>query len=394
MNVLVVYNQYQQPGGEDIAVASESELLRRHGHVVVEYRRDNNDIKSYGLLKKASLYFTATWAKRSFREIKELCKNHKPDVAHFHNTTPLISPSAYYACKEEGVPVVQTLHNYRLLCPGTLLMRNGVACEECILRDFQPALKHKCYRNSYFATLALVRMLRKHRSLGTYDKVVDRYIALSEFSRKKFVEGGLPEDKVSVKPNFVLDPPEPRFEGEYAVYVGRLSGEKGIYVLLEAWKKESQIPLVVVGSSDLAKKLPSTAPPSARFAGEVPHEKAIQIILGAKFLVLPSLCFEGFPLALVEAFACGKPVVASRLGALEEIVKDGETGLLFEPGDANDLAAKVNKLTEDPALVVQMGRNAWLEFKRSYSAEVNYEQLVKIYSSVANAPVEQRNRLT
>ncbi len=395
MKVLVVHNQYQQTGGEYVVVRAETALLQRRGHEVVEYRRHNEVIEDYSLLQKAALYFSTTWSKKSYREVRELCRTFKPDVAHFHNILPLISPSAYYACKDEGVPVVQAVQNYRLVCPGALLMREGKVCEECLNGDLRPALKHRCYRGSYLQTRAVVRMLRRHRRRGTYEHVVDRYLAATEFARQKLIESGLPAGKIAVKPNFVLDAPEPRFEGEYAVYVGRLSSEKGIHMLLEAWRQggaatSKRVPagpagLVVVGSGALAQELRSKAPANVRFAGEVPHEKAMEIVLGAKFLVLPSLCYEGFPLALAEAFACGKPVVASRLGSLEEIVEDGKTGFFFEPGDTAGLAAAVGKLIESPVLCSEMGQRARAVYEEKYSSEVNYRQLVETYGGVATS---------
>jgi len=357
-------------------------MLSERGVEVIEYVRDNNEIDGYGLVKKAMLYFTTTWSKEAEREIRELCRKYKPDVAHFHNTLPLISPSAYYACKEERVTIVQTLHNYRFLCPGALLLREGGICEECIEGDFRPALRHRCYRASYIQTRAVVRMLKKHRQMGTYEKMIDLYIALTEFVRTKFIEGGIPPEKIVVKPNFLRNPPDPKYGGDYAVYVGRLSPEKGVDVLLNAWKKIKRFQLKVVGDGPQRAQLESMRVENVEFVGAVPQEDVYSFILGARFVLFPSVWYETFGTVMIEAFACGKPVVASNLGSMAEIVKDKETGFLFTAGDPDDLAARVKLLIDDPTLAIELGRNARAEFDAKYTAEKSYERLMGIYASV------------
>lgn len=376
------HNKYQQAGGEDHSADAEIAVLRDHGNEVVVYRRDNDEIKTLTALKKALLYFATTWSKKSYEEVKRLCRSHKPDIAHFHNTLPLISPSAYYACKEEHVPVVQTLRNYRLICPCGLLMREGRICEECVSGDFHHALKHRCYHNSYIQTRAIVRMLKKHRKCETYDKMVDRYVALTEFSRKKFIQGGLPAEKISVKPNFLPDSPQANHAGDYAIYVGRLSPEKGVDVLIDAWKRLPPFPLRIAGDGPQRTRLQRLAPSNVEFVGHVEKGEALNLILHSRFLVFPSIWYETFGRTLIEAFACGKPVIASRLGSAAEIVQDKKTGFLFEPGSPDDLAAKARPLIDNPALAVRLGQNARAEFEEKYTAEKNYEQLSGIYNSV------------
>jgi len=386
MRVLKIHNKYIIHGGEDASVDAEVVLLRKSGNEVIEYYRDNDETKQYRPVRKALLYFAATWSRKSYEDIKELCRRHKPDIAHIHNTLPLISPSAYYACKEEGVPVIQTLHNFRLLCPGGLLMRDGKVCEECVGGDLRPALKHRCYRNSYIQTRAIVRMLKKHRKWETYDKMIDRYIAPTRFSLEKFIQGGFPADKIVVKPNFLLEPPHPDYNGDYAIYLGRLSPEKGLHILIRAWKSLQFFPLKIVGDGPLRPHLQTSAPSNVEFVGETQQNEALQILLNSRFLVFPSVCYETFGRALIEAFACGKPVVASRLGAAAEIVQDGKTGLLFEPRSPEDLAKKAKRLINDPELTTKLGRNARADFEEKYTAEKNYKQLLNIYNSVINQP--------
>lgn len=389
LRVLVGHDYYQHPGGEDLSVAAEVALLRGHGHEVIEYFRYNEEIKGYGVLKMMHLYAATSWSRKSYKEVRELCRKHKPDVASFHNTLPLISPSAYYACKVEGVPIVQTLRNYRFVCPGGMLMRDGRVCEECIGGDFRPSLKHKCFRNSYIQTRAVVRMLRKHWKKGTYTKVIDKYIALTEFAREKFVEAGLSREKIVIKPNFLMDPPEANFGGDYAVFVGRVSPEKGVHILLEAWR-HLEFPLMIAGEGPQRKELEAMAIPGVSFLGQVSAGEVLGLLSKARFLVFSSVWYETFGRSMIEAFACGKPVVASRLGTATEIVEEGRTGLLFEPGNAEDLAAKAKVLIDNPALAGEFGRNARVEFEAKYSAEVNYRQLIEIYDSVASSSTEQK----
>jgi glycosyltransferase involved in cell wall biosynthesis len=361
-------------------------LLRNYGNVAIEYRRHNNEIRNYGTLKKALLYFRTSWAEDSYRHIRDLCRKEKPDIVHFHNTLPLISPSAYYACKEEGIPVVQTLHNYRLICADGLLMRNGKICEECAGGNFRPALKHRCYRNSYIQTRAIVRMLKRHRKRQTYEGMVHTYIAQTEFLRQKFIQAGFPAERIIVKPNFLADPPQANYGGDYALFLGRLSPEKGAHILIEAWK-DLDFPLKIAGDGPQREELEEVRAPDVSFLGQVSQSEVFTLLSGARFLVFPSLCYESFPRVLVESFACGKPVVASRLGAAAEIMEDRKTGFLFEPGNPDDLAAKAKLLIADPALSQELGRNARAQFEEKYTAEKNYEQLLRIYDSVIEQPV-------
>src|SRR5258706_2592353 len=254
MKILVIHNLYQSSGGEDVAVRAEMRMLIERGHTVVRYERTNDELRQSNGFSSIVTGFETVWASRSFHDVATLIATEKPDVAHFHNTLPLVSPSAYYACAEADIPVVQTAHNLRLLCPGANLLRNGLVCEGCVGRSAKwPAVAHACYRQSRGATLAVISMLAAHNAIGTWQRKVGLYLALTEFARRKFIEGGLPESRVVVKPNCV--DPDPGPEGKrsnYAVYVGRLSEEKGILTLIGAWKKLSKrIPLRVAGTGPL-----------------------------------------------------------------------------------------------------------------------------------------------
>jgi glycosyltransferase involved in cell wall biosynthesis len=393
-SVLKVHNLYQQPGGEDESVRSECALLTRAGHTVIEYSRDSDEIAAYNFIEKASLAPRTVWAWDSCDQIRALLRVEKPDVAHFDNTFPLISPAVYYTCREAGVAVVQTLRNYRLLCPGATFQREGRVCEDCLGRNPWRAVWHGCYRDSRAATTAVALMLSVHRWLGTWSKMVDCYIALTEFSRAKFIEAGLPAEKIAVKPNFVYSAPmavnspssvtnHESSEG-FALFVGRLSPEKGVRTLLAAWQLLGhRVPLRVVGDGPLRAELEGYARQydlsDVFFDGRLNPEQTIAALKRSRFLVFPSEWYETFGRVAAEAFACGVPVIASRLGAMEEIVADGRTGLHFTPGSAGDLAAKVEWAWAHLAEMAAMGRAGRAEYEAKYTPERNYAMLMGIY---------------
>jgi glycosyltransferase involved in cell wall biosynthesis len=395
--VLVAHNSYQCAGGEDVVREAEKDLLTAAGHRVTQYTRHNDEIAAYGAMQKAALGFKTVWAWDSYRQIRALLRAERPDIAHFDNTFPLISPAAYYACREAGVPVVQTLHNYRLLCPSATFQRDGRVCEDCLGHVPWRGVLHGCYRDSRPATAAVALMLSVHRALGTWSKMVDCYIALTQFARAKFIEGGLPTEKIVVKPNFVHPDPmafnhqssiaNRKSPQGSALFVGRLAPEKGVRTLLAAWQRlGNRIPLGVVGDGPLRAELEAEAVrrglSSISFHGHLARDHVIRLMKRARFLVFPSECYETFGRVAVEAFACGVPVIASRLGAMQEIVEDNRTGLHFSPGDADDLAAKVEWAWTHPNEMQEMGRAARAEYEAKYTAERNYQMLMEIYRRV------------
>jgi glycosyltransferase involved in cell wall biosynthesis len=387
VKILLIHNKYKFRGGEDVAAEAEARLFEAHNHSVIWYERRNEDFTDLGAIGSMKAGIETFWSSRSFRELKTLILNENPDVAHFHNTFPLISPAAYYACAEASIPVVQTLHNYRLLCPGALLMRDGKVCEECLGRAVAwPGIAHACYRGDRAATTALATMQLAHRVIGTWQDKVQMYIALSEFARHKFIEGGLPADRIVVKPNFVMaDPGAKEGPGEYALFVGRLSEEKGLRVLLDAWTAFDQtIPLRIAGDGPLTKSLVERIRANdirgVNLLGRIAPENIPALIHDARFLILPSICYENFPVTVAEAFAGGLPVIASRLGSLLEIIADGSNGLHFSPGDPQDLAEKVQWAWAHPNEMQKMGRVARADYKAKYSAEKNYEHLLSLWN--------------
>ncbi len=388
LKIVLVHNQYQQLGGEDVAFAQERELLERAGHQVISYCRHNDEARVYSGFKQIGLVKQVLWAQDTQREIGSLLHRERPDLVHVHNTFMMVSPSVYAACLDAHVPVVQTLHNYRLFCPAGAFFRDGKVCEECVDHSLWRSVRYGCYRESRTETAAVTLMLAVHRRLGTWARMVDCYIALTEFARQQFLKGGLPPEKVVVKPNFVpTDPGKREGRGEYALFVGRLSPEKGLQTLLRAWGYlHHPVPLVLVGDGPVGPQLRAEAqrqdPSNIIFRGYLDRDQSLAAMKRARFLIMPSDCYENFPLSIAEAFSCGAPVICSRLGAMQEIVEDGRTGLHFTPGDPQDLAAKVEWAWARPEVTEIMGREARADYESKYTAERNHQLLMAIYERV------------
>lgn len=386
MKILIVHNEYQHRGGEDSVVRAEAQMLRAAGHAAVEYFVSNRTIATESLAQKAKLAANTIWSFESARRVKELIATECPDVAHVHNTFPLISPSGYSACRELGIPVVQTIHNYRLICPAGILYRDGRACEECIGKATSwPGIAHSCYRESRSQTSILAAMRLFHSELGTWKEAVNAYVAPSRFARDKLIQGGLPAKKILVKPHFVSPDPGCRAVNDgYAAFAGRLSEEKGLRTLLKAWAlARARIPLRIIGDGPLRRELKAERErlrlANVQFAGELSHPETIEAIQRARFLVAPSECYETFSMTAAEAAACGVPVIASRHGALAEIVSDRQTGLLFTPSNEQDLAATIDWALDHPAQLAEMGRAARAKYEAEFTAEHNLPQLLSIY---------------
>ncbi len=391
MRILSIHNRYQIRGGEDESRQSEENLLREMGHHVEVYEEHNDRISTMNPLRVAS---KTIWSEESNQIIRRRLQQQPHDIIHVQNFFPLISPSVYYAAKEQGVPVVQTLRNYRLLCPNALFFRDGQVCEDCLGKFVPlPGVMHGCYRESRVASTAVASMITVHRTLRTWVEMVDVYIALTEFARQKFIEGGLPAEKIVVKPNFVNpDPGVGQGSGGYALFVGRLSVEKGLDTLLAAWEQLSeQMPLKIVGDGPLAPQVESAVKrlPSVEWLGRRPMPEVHQLMGEAKFLIFPSKWYETFGRVAVEAFAKGTPVIAANIGAIAELVDDHRTGLKFQPGNSVDLANKVEWALAHPQELSQMRLRARAEFEAKYTAQKNYSRLMEIYNQVQSAGINR-----
>lgn len=353
---------------------AEAALLASRGHAVERFLRHNDAIADMSRLDAA---VQTVWSAPAARDFEAVLRAFRPDVVHVHNTFPLMSPAIYWVANRLRVPVVQTLHNFRLLCPGALFLREGRVCEDCSGRLPWRGVVRGCYRESRPASAALAGMLVVHRAAGTWRNKVSRYIALNEFCRAKFVAGGLPAERIVVKPNFVDFSAPAEVERAGFLFVGRLSAEKGVTALADAARQVPGVALRVAGSGPEASCLAGIAGVAALGALD---GSTVRAEMGrAMALVLPSIWYENFPRTLVEAYACGLPVIASRIGALAELVRDGETGLLFEPGNAADLADKLRWAQAHPQRMAEMGRKARALYEAEFTAERNYAQLMAIY---------------
>ena len=377
LRVLVVHNRYQQAGGEDAVVDDEMRMLEDNGVCVELYERDNREV---AVIPAPALAAGTIWSRRTTADVTGLIERFRPDVIHAHNLFPLISPSLYFAAAARRVAVVQTLHNFRLFCAQAMFMRNGGVCEDCLGTLPWRGVARRCYRGSAPQTAVLVGMLGVHRALGSYRNRVDRYIALNRFCHDKFVAAGLPAARIAIKPNFVdLPAPDPAGRRGGVLFVGRLATEKGLDVLAQAAALCPASPLEVIGTGPLAGVLEGA--PGLRLLGPRKPAEIYARMREAACLVLPSLWYENFPRVLVEAYACGLPVIASRLGALADLVEDGVTGLHFAPGDAADLARKLAWADAHPEQMRRMGAAARREYEGKYTSRINYSQLTAIYAA-------------
>lgn len=386
MRVLVVHNAYQQKGGEDTVVANETKLLREAGFEVELLQTSNDMIRSQAAAARAAV--ESIYSRRGKVLASEAIRRFRPNVMHVHNFFPLLSPSIFYAARDAGVRTVWTLHNFRVSCANGLLFRDGKPCEQCLGGSPLPAITHRCYRGSASASAAMAASIAFHRARGTWSKMVDCFIALSDFSRDRFVAGGLPPEKIVVKPNFAPDAgtPIPWSERQGAIYVGRLSPEKGVSTLLQAWR-EIDLPLTVVGDGPLRRDLEDSSPANVRFMGHLDAATTARMVGRAKALIFPSLAFETFGQVIAEAFSHGTPVIASDHGSAASLVKSNINGLLFRPADAADLRTIVRSAFGDEALLRQLhaGSRGW--YKRHLSPQASLSALLRVYTGAV--PVQR-----
>lgn len=380
--ILIVHNYYQISGGEDVVVANEKQMLEGHGHKVVLYTRNNSELKTMPLIRKLFLPLTMIFSVRTYREIKRIIKEKGVEIVHVHNTLNLISPAVYYAAKACKVPVVQTIHNFRLICPGATFYRDGRICEECISKGLTCAVGHRCYRGSMLQTLACVISMKLHRITGIYGKI--KYICLTEFNKEKILSfKQIKMDNVFVKPNFVEDigdfVPEEQRENQF-VFAGRLDKLKGVDILFEAWKQMGMAApkLIVCGTGPMeewCREFVAINATNIELKGLVSNIEVREIIAHSKALILPTQCYEGFPMSIVEAYSVGTPVICSNLGNAGSVVKEGVTGCKFTCNSTEELTEAVMRCKG-------LCASSFDEYKKNYTQQMNYELLKDIYSRV------------
>ena len=382
--IVLVHNRYRQAGGEDEVFEAEATLLESRGHRLERFTLDNRDLRGHNPIAMAA---ATVWNARTYRALRQMCRRTQADVVHFHNTFPRVSPAAYYAARAEGAAVVQTLHNFRLICLNALCYRDGRPCEECVTKTVRwPGVVHGCYRDSRTASGVTAVMLSVHAAARTWTEHVDAYVALSEFARSRFISGGLPPSRIVVKPNFLIDDPGVgSHDQNYALYVGRLSPEKGIDLLMRAWSVlGGHTPLKVVGSGPLEHVVRGAT--GVEWLGPLPRKHVLALMQRASVLVFPSEVYENCPMTLIQAFATGLPVVATGHGSIGEMVGDGVTGWHFAPGDVSDLIRVVTTATEDAEQRRARGGQARRLFEARYTSDENYRRLSAVYASVLQRP--------
>ena len=388
MKVLILHNRYRVPGGEEIVVEAERDLLCAHG---VEATLETFDNETGGPFTQIGLAYGAAWSRGSYDAVLELCKKHRPDVVHVHNFWMRLSPAAHAAAHAYGAATVQSLHNFRIFCGGIFLMRDGRNCEECLDGNPWRAVRHRCYRGSVVASAAAARMISINQARRTWQDDVDAFIAPSRFVASKAVAGGLRQERVFVKPHFLADPGEPATrpsDSSIFVYAGRLSSEKGVRVLVDAWGEaglRGRARLIVVGDGPERETLLKQAESlSVRrgdvvFTGRLSHAEVGKLIAGARAVVQPSICYETFGNAVMEAACCGRPAIVSDTGALAENVQHLRTGLISKPGDAAELARNLKLLADDGPLADRLGAAARTAYLDRFTPRDNFARLMEIY---------------
>jgi glycosyltransferase involved in cell wall biosynthesis len=383
MRILQVHNFYRHAGGDDRVRAAEQALLAGNGHEVFQYTVHNDAVDK---MQAIELGLKTVWNGASYHNIRRVIAEEAIDILHVHNTLPLVSPAVYYAAGAQNVPVVQTLHNYRFLCPAATLYRDGEICELCLSKAVKyPAVLHGCYRDSVAVSAAVCAMLGAHRLAGTYRQKIHAYIALTEFARSKFCEGGLPPERIVVKPNFVEhDPGRGPGGGGYALYAGRLAAEKGVAAMLDAWSaRRCAIPLKIAGDGPLRLMVAERAAalPNVEYLGQCEHARVVALLKEAEFLMFPSRWYEGMPMILLESMACGTPVLAFAIGSLNNLIVNGENGLklpLEGPDHLAQFLTDFARLPESKSMrSLRDGARAY--FERHFTAQANYQLLRDIY---------------
>jgi glycosyltransferase involved in cell wall biosynthesis len=398
LRILQVYNKYRTWGGEATVVELEADLLRRNGHEVECLSACTGDLDGAGLRRLVKAGFGTVWSFDGYTKTRNAIERFSPDILHVHNTFPLLSPSVLWAANRSKIPVVHTLHNYRLACANAVLVRNNRPCEDCVGRIPVPAMRYRCFGASFLRTAAVIGMNVTHRWLETYQKKVHAYIALTEFSKEIFVKSGLPRERIFVKSNFC----RPReklvtLRTPTIVFVGAIVGYKGIQLLLDAWSSLGPVgcQLMIVGEGPDRDRLETQYANLANVAwcGVLPREKVIDLVSKSKWLVLPSLAYENFPTAILEAFSAGTPVIVPDHGAFTSIVSSRREGLMFSAGNSAALRQILETAVSlDAATWTGWSNNALDKFSRKYTDVTNYEQLITIYQCASEFRYGLRGR--
>lgn len=386
MRILIIHNFYANFGGEDSIALREKALLEAHGHTVHFYSRRNEELFQGPAWKKAWFPLHALYSRQTVHDITKLADAFEPDIAYTHNIFPLISPSVFHALYKRGIPCLQNVQDFRWLCPNGLFFRKGQVCERCQSGRMWPAVTGHCFRDSYFFSGLYAALLSAHRAVGVFSKMF--FLCVSEFSKRKLLEAGVAEDRLFIKPNYYDGSAfTPRYgQGDYALFLGRLSEEKGLDNLLDAAAMRPSIPLVIAGDGPLKHALERDIQQRGlshiRLAGFVEGNEKRRLIEKAAFMVIPSIWYEHFPVVILESFAAGKPVLASRIGNLEYIIQPHQNGLHFTSDSVSDLADRMEQLWHDRKLCERLGRNARRQIETEYSPDENAARFEQVAQTV------------
>lgn len=402
MKILIIHNKYLQHGGEDTVFNEEFNMLSKNGHSVRKLEVSNESINISSIFSKMIFFCKVLWNKQSNKIIEHEIREYQPDIVHVHNTFPLLSPSIYWKIKKMGIPIIQTVHNFRIGCSNGLLLRNNKPCELCINGSKINAVKNKCYKDSYLMTTNVVMMQKLHSIIGTFKRKIDRYIVLTKFTEEFLLKMNIDKNKISIKPNFVSETQfhnvaAPfsndfnKYKSNSFVFVGRISSEKGIEFLLKNFSEINQknINLIIIGDGPLKSNLENRFKADTRiqWLGKLEKKEILDIVSNCVALILPSNFYETFGMTIIEAFSVGTPVIATNHGSLPYVVENHNDGLLFEFSNGKDLKEKIILLSENKQLRKNLSKNAINNFKKKYSEEVNYMELLKIYEQTINENV-------
>ena len=379
MRILLAHNEYQQPGGEDIVFEQEAQLLSESGHEINKFVVSNDSIE--GLTSKADAFLNILENRRVVEEFADQVSSFKPDVVHFHNFFPRLSPGTVSYALERKIPTLQTLHNFRHVCANGMFLRRNSICQLCVNKPMRiPALIHRCYRHSSLATFAVTRVGRRFRQL--FDSHPDHLtlIALTKFARKQMIDDGYSPDQILTKPNSVPDTGVgPQTRERRVLFVGRLSVEKGADILIEL-AKSIDATFEIIGDGPEIERLRANAPGNVVFRGRLEHHDVLERIKTASIVAVPSRWFEGFPMIVSEAFSAATPVIASRIGSLAEIVEDDISGITVEPDNHQSWKQAIQRILNDPLLARSLGHGARLAFEENYTSQHNLRRLIEIYA--------------
>lgn len=389
MRILLIHNFYKFFAGEDSIALREKDLLEKNGNEVFFYTRDNKETDNYNLIQKINFFSETIYSRRTEKDIKKIIRDFKPDVAYTHNIFPLISPSVFHTLYKEKIPCIQNVQDYRWLCPNGVFFIQNRVCERCKNGAFWNAVRFKCFRDSFLLSGLYATTISVNRYREIFKKV-DAFLCTTEFNKKKLLEAGIEEKRLFIKPNYLdISHIEPSYgKGDYIIFLGRLSPEKGLWTLIYAFERLKDLKLTIVGTGPLEEPIKNyiymNKIKNISIEGFKKGLEKDNLLKNALFMVFPSQWYEHFPIVLLEAFAFGKPVVASDIGNMPLIVKNEKSGLLFKTGNVDDLIEKIKKLEHNPSEILKMGMYARKKIESDYTAEVNYRIMMSIFKKVSN----------